>query len=110
MAIYITTEDPNRLLEDIRKSIDNKVVETWSIDEEGDYTHISQWKNRAWFKAHVHDNQLQFGLIGRKDEVMSKMIYGLYHGRFSEMLLIHFDESIEQLQLTPKGVAGLDSF
>lgn len=110
MAIYISTNNPQGLLDEIRENIENKVIQTWIIDEDGDFTHVSQWKNKAWFKSRVYNGRLEFGLIGRKDEPMSKLIYGLYHGRFSEMLLTHFDGRIEELQLTPKGIEGLDSF
>ena len=110
MAIYIRTTTPKRLLNDIRDNIENNVIQTWSEDDEGDFTHVSQWKNKAWFKPYVHEGHLVFGLIGRKDEPMTKFMYGTYHGRFSEMLLTHFDLSIEELQLTPKGIDGIDSF
>ena len=110
MAIYISTSDPQGLLNDIRESIKKQIVQTWSVDDDGDFTHVSQWENKAWFKPSVQSNRLAFGLIGRKDEVMTKSIYGIYHGRFSEMLLTHFDLRITNLELTPKGVNGLDSF
>jgi len=110
MAIFIKTGNPQGLLDNIRERIEKQVVQTWSTDDDGDFTHISQWKNKAWFRAHVQTGRLVFGLLGRKDETMTKMIYGLYHGRFSEMLLTHFDASIEDMQLTPKGVEGIDSF
>lgn len=110
MAIYITTSDPQELLDNIRDNIERQKVQTWSTDVDGDFTHVSQWKNKAWFRPHVQTDKLIFGLLERKDETMTKMIYGLYHGRFSEMLLTHFDSSIEDMQLTPKGVQGIDSF
>ena len=110
MAIYIKTANPKGLLDDIKQSIGNKVIQTWIEDEEGDFTHDSQWKNKAWFHPQIKNGQLAFGLVGRKDESMTKLIYGIYHGRFSEMLLTHFDSSIEELLLTPKGVERLDSF
>lgn len=110
MAIYIRTANPQGLLDNIRESIENKEVQTWTQDEEGDFTHVSQWKNKAWFTPQVQEGQLAFGLIGRKDEPMTKLIYGIYHGRFAEMLLTHFDSNIEELQLTSKGVEKLDSF
>lgn len=110
MAIYVKTNNPQGLLDEIRKSIENNVVQTWSVDNDGDFTHVSQWKNKAWLNPQIQNGRLAFGLIGRKDEPMSKLIYGIYHGRFSEMLLTHFDSSIEDIQLTPKGIEGLDSF
>ncbi|MCR5152560.1 MAG: hypothetical protein K6A98_05340 [Prevotella sp.] len=110
MAIFVTTGNPESLLNDIRDSIEKQNVQTWSVDVQGDFTHVSQWKEKAWFRAYVRTKRLVFGLIGRKDEAMTKMVYGLYHGRFSEMLLTHFDANIEDLNLTPKGVDDFDSF
>ena len=110
MALYIKTTDPHGLLNAIKESIDNQIVQTWSIDEEGDFTHASQWKNKAWLKPVVQSDQLAFGLIGRKDEIMTKAVYGIFHGRFSEMLLTHFDGNITSIELTPNKVEGLDSF
>ena len=47
MAIYVKTNNPQGLLDEIRKSIENNVVQTWSVDNDGDFTHVSQWKNKA---------------------------------------------------------------
>lgn len=112
MAIYIETIDPQGLLDSIKESVKENVVQTWNYDEVGDFTHVSQWENKAWFKSYVDDknNLLSFGLIGRKDESMTKSVYGIYHGRFTEMLLTHFDSRINRIELTPNGVAGLDSY
>lgn len=110
MAIYITTADPQGLLDSIRDSIEKQIVRKWTLDADGDFTHESQWKNRAWFKSYVEPRRLSFGLIGRRDEAMTKQIYGIYHGRFSEMLLTHFDSRIDRLELTPNGINGFDSF
>jgi len=110
MAIYIKTSNPQGLLNDIKKSIENKVIRNWSKDEEGDITLAFQWNNKAWFKPFLREDTLIFGLIGRKDEPMTKLIYGIYHGRFSEMLLTQFDSNIEEIQLTPNGIDGIDHF
>lgn len=110
MAIFIKTSNPQELLDNIRMSIENKVIQNWCEDEDGDLTQVYQWRNKAWFKPLVNKNVLIFGLIGRKDEPMTKSIYGIYHGRFSEMLLTQFDSSIEDIKLTPNGIDGIDSF
>jgi hypothetical protein len=43
-----------------------------------------------------------FGLIGKKDVAMTKGIYGIYHGRFIEMLLTHFDTEFNNISATAK--------
>lgn len=113
MDIYITTDKPQGLLDSIREKIENQTIQTWNEDSEGDFTHVSQWKEKAWFKPYVQQDQksrLTFGLIGRKDETMTKRLYGIYHGRFSEMLLTHFDSMINSIELTTQGVEGIDSY
>ena len=92
MAIMVFTDDPKRLLADIKKAIDDGHVETWSYDEEGDFIHTpNQWAGKAWLRPSVQQGVLSFGILGQKNIVMTKLIYGVYHGRFIEMLLTHFD-------------------
>ena len=93
MAIIIKCDNPARLLKKIKLAIDNDEVETWSYDEDGDFTHTpAQWKYEAWLEPHIHTGELRFGILRRKDIVLTDYIYGVYHGRFIEMLLNHFDE------------------
>lgn len=110
MAIHVRTDNPQQLLDRINEGIENQAIQTWESDSEGDFTHVSQWKEKAWLRPKVGDNELIFGLIGRKDESMKKLIYGIYHGRFAEMLLSHFDTMIHDIQLTSGREDGIDSF
>lgn len=101
MAVIIKTTNPSGLLASIKKSIDTKKIETWSYDSDGYFTHTpEQWKFKAWFKAKEYQGELRFGIFAPKDTNMSKMIYGLYHGRFIEMLLIHFDTDFSDVMAT----------
>jgi hypothetical protein len=93
MAVIIKTPNPSGLLQAIYKAIDNKKIETWVYDKDKDLTHEpNQWKNEAWFRPKIYNGELRFGILKQKDKTMSKIIYGLYHGRFIEMLLTHFDD------------------
>lgn len=79
---------PTVILTVLKKKIDNKEIDTWEYDEDGDFTHsASQWKNKAWFTPICKDDILEFELLGRKETKMTMMEYSVYHGRFSEMLL-----------------------
>ena len=103
MAIRIKTNNPSELLDSIKKSIDSKVIDTWSYDSVGDFTHTpEQWKNKAWLRPNVDINpgELTFGIIGTKEVKLSKFTYGLYHGRFIEMLLNHFDKDFSNVSAT----------
>ncbi len=89
----------NRLIEKIRKG----EIDTWTVDVEVDFTHKPiQWFERAWLRrsSTTTDCDLVFGIVGRKDESMSKVVYAVYHGRFAEMLLTHFDEEIESISIS----------
>jgi hypothetical protein len=93
MAVIIKTSNPSGLLQAIYKAIDSKKIETWVYDKDKDLTHEPmQWKNEAWFRPKIYNGELRFGILKQKDKTMSKIIYGLYHGRFIEMLLTHFDD------------------
>jgi hypothetical protein len=59
-----------------------------------------QWKNKAWLKPKVYDNELRFGILKNKNNNLSKQVYGLYHGRFIDMLLTHFDDQFTEVVAT----------
>ncbi|MFZ1220113.1 MAG: hypothetical protein WAO00_12530 [Chthoniobacterales bacterium] len=111
MALTIQTASPNALLTAIKKAIDEKHVETWTYDDAGDFTHTpSQWKNRAWLRPKMEAGTLRFGLVGQQGVAMSKLIYGVYHGRFIEMLLVHFDDSFSIARASAVTDSSIDNF
>lgn len=93
MAIIVKTTSPSQLLASIKKAIDDNNVRSWSYDSDGDFTHdAEQWKNKAWLRPKIYQGELRLGIIKPTNSNMSKQIYGLYHGRFIDMLLTHFDD------------------
>lgn len=93
MAVRIYTGNPKTLLEKIKKAIDKKHIITWSYDDDGDFTHTAdQWKNRAWLKPFLGKDSLDLGILNPKETKISTPVYAIYHGRFIEMVLTHFDE------------------
>ena len=110
MAVLLTTNHPEELLKKIKEKIDSDGIDTWSYDEIGDFTHTpGQWKEKAWLRPKPQQGALAFGLMGQKEIAMTKQIYGLYHGRFIDMLLTHFDEDFSLAQATSIGT-NLDQF
>ncbi|MET4138120.1 hypothetical protein [Pedobacter sp. UYP1] len=92
MAIIIETNAPADLLAAIKKEIDEEKIETWSYDADGDFTHTpEQWRYDAWLRPKIYVGELRFGILKNENIDMSTIIYGVYHGRFIEMLLSHFD-------------------
>jgi len=111
--ITITGSNPADLLAKIRKAIDDGHVTTWEYDTEGDFTHITsdkQWYKEAWFRPSEENGDLIFGIVGTKGTMMTKVLYGIYHGRFSEMLLSHFDKDFSSLALSALAVKPPDIF
>lgn len=101
MALIVKTSNPSGLLSDIKKAIDSKSIQTWSYDSDGDFTHSpEQWQHKAWMRPKVCNDQLHFGFIGNKDVNTTKLLYAVFHGRFTEMLLNHFDDKLSNVQAT----------
>jgi len=112
MALHIQTTNsitPDALWNYILKQIKKGEIDTWETDADEDLTHIPyQWYREAWFRHYPDDNELIIGIIARRDKKMSKVIYGLYHGRFAEMLLIHFDTLIKEIKISSYPENGYD--
>ena len=92
MSVIVTTTDPAGLLSSIKADIDSKKIDTWEYDNDGDFTHTpAQWRKKAWLRPTIGSGQLTFNEM--KPEGVSTLdpeIYGVYNGRFIEMLLVHF--------------------
>ncbi len=110
MALFIRTDNPKGLLSKIKAGIDNRNIDTWTYDGDGDFTHSTeQWKNKAWLRPTIETDRLVFGIIGRKGIAIDNCIYAIYHGRFLEMLLSHFDDSINSIEISSLLNAQYDS-
>lgn len=102
MAIYVKTDNPSELVTHIREGISNNNIETWLCDSAGDFTHdTDQWRYHAWMTPFVENERVVFGIICRKDRNLSIAEYAVYHGRFAEMLLRHFDKICKDIEITP---------
>ena len=111
MAVIVHVQRPKALLAKIYKGIDDKKILTWGYDREKDFYHTpEQWSGEGWFRPTTAPDLLVFGLIGRKNTQMTKMVYGAYHGRFIEMLLAHFDNEFTHATATACMEAEVDIF
>ena len=90
MAISFLTDDPVKLLKDLRRTIDKGEIVTWSYDSDGDFTHTpDQWKYRAWLRPTEDSDRLRFNIVASKSYPLSWTIYSVYHGRFMETMIRH---------------------
>jgi len=110
MAITVTTQAPDALLQNIKKAIKEKRVDTWECDTDGDFTHCpEQWYKKAWLRPSSGIGVLTFSLLGPQNRKVEKAIYGVYHGRFIEMLLTHFSDQFSRASASAKK-EGSDNF
>jgi hypothetical protein len=110
MSITVFNANPETLLEKIKNGISDGSIQTWEIDTDGDFVHSpAQWR-QAWLRPYVMADMLRFGLIGTENVVMTKAVYGVYHGRWIEMLLTHFDQDFTSIASTALGSAPLDAY
>jgi hypothetical protein len=92
--LQFNTNDPAGLLKAFRKAIDDKKIVTWSYDNGGNFTHTpEQWARFGWMRPKVELGNLTFNFLGNSKIATSKEVYAIYHGRLSESLLAHFDNS-----------------
>ena len=109
MAIILNTRNSEELSHRIIRMIRDRDIRTWIIDGEGDFTSANtMWNCKAWLRMNVEDGRIVFGIISSKRYMMTKELYGVYHGRFSAMLLAYFDEDIQQITLTSDADTNYD--
>lgn len=103
MSIHIKTKQPRTLVKHIKEAIDDGSVATWAYDDDGDFIHTPpQWRGRCWLRPfYPADGGLVLGTIPPRGEALTTEAYAVYHGRFGEMLLAHFDKEIDDLRLSP---------
>lgn len=104
MAIQVNTDDPQALLDLVYASIDEGSIETWNYDEDQDFIHDTpdgQWEGEAWLRPTLKKGALVLNIVPPVKGV-SMEAYAVYHGRFIEMLLAHFDEYFSEAFATAK--------
>ena len=103
MTIFVKTSSPGMLVDSIREKIKSQTIKTWTVDEDGDMTHAAeQWKYNAWIRTKIEPglSRVVFYIICRNDRNLSVSDYAIYHGRFVEMLLTHFDKDCQSIEVT----------
>jgi hypothetical protein len=108
MALIVSPkQSPQTLLAEIKQAMQTGKIETWSVDSDGDFTHTpEQWKFKAWLRPKVDGTQLVFTILNPQNTAITKVVYGVYHGRFIEMLLNHFDDKFTDAKATALPARG----
>jgi len=104
MAVRLFTTEAETLLDSIKRGIARGEIETWALDNDGDFTHTAsggQWKNRAYLRPRTLNDRLLLNIIIRKTETQKREVYAVYHGRFIEMVISHFPKLLSTAAATP---------
>lgn len=106
MAVIIQGCNPDYLLQQIYSSVSQNDIDTWLFDAEGDFTYLPpQWYCHAWLRPRrmlfaSEPNKLVFGIVQSQKWRMTPSLYSVYHSRFVEMLLTHFDGKFQDVTIT----------
>ena len=92
MVIAYTTT-PKKLLNSIKTAVDERLIRTWSYDADDHFTHTPpQWEDKAFLRPKVvAGERLEMRISFAANSSNTTELYAVYHGRFIEMLLAHFD-------------------
>lgn len=101
MSLIFVCDNPTSLLQAIRDGIDEGDIDTWEYDEDGAFTHTAdQWEYEAWLMPVISNGKLVFGIVPPEDEDITGIAYAIYHGRFIQMMLYHFDKKFTTVKAT----------
>lgn len=116
MAIIVNGCNPTELLNRINEEIRIGHIDTWIIGRGMEFTHIpTQWCGYAWMHPRrelfaTSPQQLVFGIRPSNQHILTKEVYGVFHGRFAEMLVNHFDYMFTNLTVTSLLLPDVDFF
>ena len=106
MKIDALTNTPQQIVDAINKAIKDGDLKTWKRVEndkkETLYSHTpEQWDEKAMVKPNVHKDRTTFTITWwSKNEEPSLEVKGYILGRFTEILLVHFQAYFTKLETT----------
>ena len=113
--LIVPTADPAALLDAIKTAIQEGRIETWTVDQEGDFKHTAEQfsDHGIYFRpSMVSIISLRFTmLITTAVELGNQrwLAYSFYHSRMAEMIICNFNVFLkprEYIQLNPVPPAG----
>jgi hypothetical protein len=108
--ITVMTPNPQGLITSINASINANRIRTWSRRDTGHYTHAhTDWDGQAFLLPVIYADQVRFKIVRETNTPLTRNLYGIYHGRFIEMLVRHFPLRITAIGCTPNPVDNFDS-
>lgn len=102
MAVILDIEQPDDFLGEIKRMILNGQIDSWRFDGDGDFTCLSfNMENKAWFHPYfVSEKELIFGILGRKNVLMTMSEYSTYHSFMVNTILYFFSKQVRSIRVT----------
>ncbi|SDP99731.1 hypothetical protein SAMN05428975_5136 [Mucilaginibacter sp. OK268] len=103
MKIVAITDKAEALYKAINKAITDEKLKTWELVENSDneilYSHSpEQWRETAMLKPQIEDDKLTLTIKWWKSKGdPGEAVKGYITGRFTEVLLVHFNKHFTQL-------------
>lgn len=94
--LHVRTDDPKGLLAAIKKLIDEKKIDTWSYDKDGDLRYeVEQYRKQVFgLKTSIAAGTLDLTVLGNKDvSAPTQAIQAIVYGRVAEQILAHFSKT-----------------
>lgn len=106
MTIYIKTDSPNTLSLAIREAVNNNVLRTWVIVQDGNGEEFLTHSPDQWFKRALLDftetpGNLVVSIKWYVNREPGDDVKGYYIGRFTEVLMVHFNDFFNHLEIYP---------
>lgn len=113
MSIKVKTNTAQRLVANIKRAVDAGEIQTWRrvVHEGVDYythdTSSDQWLKQAYIQPSINLNgDLSFYVIGVKNITVDQYTFGVYQGRFIQMMIAHFPDDFNEATATSKADIG----
>jgi hypothetical protein len=102
MAVHFETKTPRKLLNALKKAVDDEHLTQWLIDSDGDFTMSSDtWTRRAWMCPDViAAARLTFNILPPKESSISTYCYAVYHARLVEAATYQCDNLFNEARIT----------
>jgi hypothetical protein len=110
MSIRVKTDAPSDLIEAIDEAISDGLVESWTVDDDGDYSLTNpDWSSYGWMTPSTRSgDEIVFNVLGVQNRDMTIGEYALLHSEFLYILLNNFDSKFFSATISA-GADGDDS-
>lgn len=116
MALYIKANNPQELLENMKKRVQSEFTMVnggWGLDDDGDfYNNDPEVKGKCWMRPIIKDDSLEpmlvFGIMRARDHDITVGDYADMHTKLTHFILCAFDKQTNGIEISSGLVEGID--